>query len=166
MKKTYFLLNFVWIRKKMSGQSFLPAIKKLKLKRKMNQQRGQAGFPATPLQDSPISVIFVDNTKGGRLAKMFREEETRLGNMTGYNIRVAEMAGMALSRLLASTNPWGAEKTAQYATRVMKASRIARRGTYCMRAVAEFARWMEGKLERIEQKTATNGNTGRWSILR
>ena len=28
--------------------------------------------------------------------------------VTGYNIRVAEMAGMALSRLLPSTNPWGA----------------------------------------------------------
>ena len=40
-----------------------------KLKRKMNQQRGMAGFPAarkdrvtTPLQDSPISVIFINNT--------------------------------------------------------------------------------------------------------
>ena len=28
--------------------------------------------------------------------------------MTGYNVRVAETAGMALSRLLPSTNPWGA----------------------------------------------------------
>jgi hypothetical protein len=32
-------------------------------------------------------------------------KEKRLGSMTGYNIRVAEMAGMALSRLLPSTNP-------------------------------------------------------------
>ena len=42
-----------------------------KLKRKMNQQRGKAGIPATRknrvttlLQDSPISVLFIDNTKG------------------------------------------------------------------------------------------------------
>ena len=27
--------------------------------------------------------------------------------MTGYNIRIAEMTGMPLSRLLPSTNPWG-----------------------------------------------------------
>ena len=81
----------------------------------MNQQRGMSGIPATrksmsttPLQDSIISVLFIDNTKGGVLDKMFREEEKRLGNMTGYKIRVAEMAGMALSRLLPSTNPWGA----------------------------------------------------------
>ena len=52
-------------------------------------------------------MIFIDSTKGGRLAKIFKEEERRLGSMTGYNIRVAEMAGMALSRLLPSTNPWG-----------------------------------------------------------
>ena len=49
----------------------------------------------TQLQDSPISVLFIDNTKGGRLAKVFREEERSLGNMTGYNFRVAEVAGMA-----------------------------------------------------------------------
>ena len=84
------------------------------MKRKMNKLKGKAGFPAsrkerasTPLEDSPISVLFVDSTKGGVMAKRFREEEKRLGQMTGYNIRVAEMAGMPLSRLLPSTNPWG-----------------------------------------------------------
>ena len=84
------------------------------MKRTMNQMRGKAGFPAnrkrdtaTPLMDSPISVLFVDSSKGGLLAKKFKEEERRLGRMTGYNIRIAEMAGMPLSRLLPSTNPWG-----------------------------------------------------------
>ena len=52
--------------------------------------------------------MFVDNTRRGLLAKKFREEEKRLGRMTGYNVRVAETAGMALSILLPSTNPWGA----------------------------------------------------------
>ena len=59
----------------------------------------------------------MDNTKGGRLAKVFKEEERRLGNMTGYNIRVAEMAGMAgmaLSRLLPRANPWGTRDCGRY----------------------------------------------------
>ena len=63
-----------------------------KLKRKINQQRCKAGIPAirknrvtTPLQDSPISVLFIDNTKGGKLAKIFREEEQRLGNRDEWN---------------------------------------------------------------------------------
>ena len=60
-----------------------------------------------PLDDSPISVMFVDSTKGGWMAKRFKEEEKRLGRMTGYNIRITEMSGMPLSRLLPSTNPWG-----------------------------------------------------------
>ena len=89
---------------------------RMKLKRKMNQQRGKAEFPAArkekrlkPLQDSIISFFFVDNTKGGKLSKIFKEEERRLWNMTGSNVRIAETTGMALSRLLRSTNPWGAE---------------------------------------------------------
>ena len=67
-----------------------------KMKRKMNQMKGKAGFPAikkkdtaVPLMDSPISVLFVDSSKGGLLAKKFKEEERRLGRMTGYNIRIA-----------------------------------------------------------------------------
>ena len=85
---------------------------KRKCKRKMNQLRGKAGPPASgkanhikPLQDTPVSVVFVDNTKGGKLAKIIKEEEKRLDRVTGYNIRVAEMAWMALSRLLLSTKP-------------------------------------------------------------
>jgi hypothetical protein len=38
---------------------------------------------------------------------MLQEIEKRLGGMTSYRVRVAESAGMALSRLLPSTNPWG-----------------------------------------------------------
>ena len=62
---------------------------KRKCKRKMNQLRGKAGFPASrkadnikPLQDTPVSVVFVDNTKGGKLAKILKEEEKRLGRVT------------------------------------------------------------------------------------
>ena len=86
---------------------------KRKMKRKVNKLKGKAGFPAQrkkadrTLMERPISVLFVDNTKGGLLAKKFREEEKRLGLMTGYNVRVAETAGMPLSRILPSTNPWG-----------------------------------------------------------
>ena len=44
---------------------------KRKMKRRINKLKGKAGFPAqrkkadTALLDSPISVMFVDNTKGG-----------------------------------------------------------------------------------------------------
>ena len=131
---------------------------KRKCKRKMNQLRGKAGFPASrkadnikPLQDTPVSVVFVDNTKGGKLANILKEEENRLGRVTGYNIRVAEMAGRALSRLLPSTNPWGQEtvagRTAQCVTRGMKRTRIARKGIFCMIADTDCARWMERMLE-------------------
>ena len=61
---------------------------------KESSRRKEIGSPRKGVKGkkSPISVIFIDNTRGGRLAKVFREEERRLGNVTGYNIRVAEMA--------------------------------------------------------------------------
>ena len=60
------------------------------------------------MQTKPsISVLFVDNTKYGILAKMKEKEEKRLGGMPAYRVRIAESAGIALSRLLPSTNPWG-----------------------------------------------------------
>jgi hypothetical protein len=59
------------------------------------------------MMEPPISVIFIDNTKNGTLAKMLQETEKRPGRMTSYRVRVAESVGMALSRQLPSTNPWG-----------------------------------------------------------
>ena len=59
------------------------------------------------MQEAPISVLFVDNTAGGVLAKRLQAVEKRLGGITSYRVRITEQAGMALSRLLPSTNPWG-----------------------------------------------------------
>ena len=53
------------------------------------QTLGKAGEPAKKksneekvLMEPPISVIFVDNTMNGILAKMLQETEKRLGRMT------------------------------------------------------------------------------------
>ena len=80
----------------------------------MNKDMGKAGIPASRkcradkmMMEPPVSVLFVDNTRAGMLAKMLQKEEKRLGGITSYRVRIAESAGMALSRLLPSTNPWG-----------------------------------------------------------
>jgi hypothetical protein len=69
---------------------------KRKSKRKMNREMGKAGILAKKksneervMMEPPISVIFVDNTKNGTLAKMLQETEKRLGGMTSYMVRVA-----------------------------------------------------------------------------
>ena len=56
-----------------------------------------------------ISVLFVDQTKGGILAKRLQEAEDRLAILTGYRIRVTESCGTQLSRILPNTNPWNGE---------------------------------------------------------
>ena len=52
------------------------------------------------------SVMFVENTVGGILAKRLREKEERISKMTGYKIRIVEKGGQQLRRTLPNTNPW------------------------------------------------------------
>ena len=61
---------------------------KRKSRRKMNKEMGKAGVPAKRksneekvMMEPPISVLFVDNTKNGTLARMLQETEKRLGGM-------------------------------------------------------------------------------------
>ena len=53
------------------------------------------------------SVLFVDNTANGELARRLTAAEEKLGEDTKYRVRIAESAGDALGVLLPSTNPWG-----------------------------------------------------------
>ena len=73
--------------------------KKRKEKQKLRRKLGEMEIPVHggwKRQTGPLpptrSVIFLDNTAGGLLAKRFQE---------------AESAGTPLSMLLPSTNPWG-----------------------------------------------------------
>jgi hypothetical protein len=86
-----------------------------KEKRKVNRQLGRAGIKK--LDNNPamrkgkqiptISVLFVEQTPGGALAKSLQKAEVELGMKTGYRVRIVENAGSALKMLLPSTNPWG-----------------------------------------------------------
>ena len=52
------------------------------------------------------SVLFIDQTRGGELARRLRAVEPRLQQMTGYRIKIVEMGGSKLKHLLPNTNPW------------------------------------------------------------
>ena len=88
---------------------------KKKERRRINRQMGRAGVK--PNQKNPagrnmkniptISVLFVEQTPGGALAKRIQEAETDIGRKTGYRIRIVENAGSQLKRIFSSTNPWG-----------------------------------------------------------
>ena len=54
-----------------------------------------------------ISVMFVEQTVGGVLAKRLKEVEDRLAAITGYRVRITETSGSQLCRILPNTNPWG-----------------------------------------------------------
>ena len=56
-----------------------------------------------------IGVMFVDQTPEGGLAKKLQAVEDRLAQASGYRIRMVELSGTQLSRLLPNTNPWAGQ---------------------------------------------------------
>ena len=56
------------------------------------------------------TVLFVEQTKNGKLAKMFREQETRLAELTGFKVKITEMNGTAVKNILHDPNPWALAK--------------------------------------------------------
>jgi hypothetical protein len=84
---------------------------KIKLRKKlgsMNVPKGRKVIrgrgPLAPIR----SVMFIDNTGGGELARRLQEAKTELGKATGYRVRIVESAGSPLGMLLPRTSPWGA----------------------------------------------------------
>ena len=55
------------------------------------------------------TVLFIEQTKDGKLAKLVREVVTRLESMMGFRIKVVERAGTCLKNILPNTNPWAGE---------------------------------------------------------
>ena len=66
--------------------------------------------PNTKAMPSPepktVTVLFVDQTVGGVLAKRLQMAEDRLAKVTGYRVRITETSGSQLRRVLQNTNPW------------------------------------------------------------
>ena len=51
----------------------------------------------------------MDQTPGGLLAKRLQEVEDRLAKASGYRLRMVELSGTPLQRLLPNTNPWAGQ---------------------------------------------------------
>ena len=76
---------------------------KQKVKPKPKSKTGKQATPPT------IGVMFIDQTPGGMLAKKLQEVEDRLAGASGYRIRMVELSGTQLQRLLPNTNPWSGQ---------------------------------------------------------
>jgi hypothetical protein len=69
---------------------------------------GRKSFQKMKKKPDPptLTVLFVDQTPGGVLAKRLQRVEDNLAKITGYRVRVTETAGTQLCRVLPNTNPW------------------------------------------------------------
>ena len=76
----------------------------------MRPTGGKKAITKKQEQVPTLSVLFVEQTKGGALAKQLQQAELDLGMKTGFKVRVVENAGTALKRIFSSTNPWGSRE--------------------------------------------------------
>ena len=74
--------------------------------KKDEKEKNKLGAEDRKEEVRTTSVMFVEKTVGGELAKRLREKEERIGKMTGYKLRIVEMGGHQLKRALPNTNPW------------------------------------------------------------
>ena len=72
----------------------------------MHRQIQQSGLSTAPTDAKTRSVLFVEQTKDGVLAKKLREVVARLEGILGFRIKIVERAGTSLKNLLPNTNPW------------------------------------------------------------
>ena len=55
---------------------------------------------------TPTTVLFVEQTKGGELARRMRQAEEQLSRMTGWKVKIVEKSGKTLKQILVKSNPW------------------------------------------------------------
>ena len=60
------------------------------------------------------SVLFVEQSKGGLLAKELRATVKRLSPMMGFTLKVVENAGRSLGAIFSNKNPWGGQRCGRY----------------------------------------------------
>ena len=63
------------------------------------------GIGVMMMNQRTVTVMFVDQTVGGMLAKRLQKAEDAIAEMVGYRVRMVETSGTQLCRLLPNTNP-------------------------------------------------------------
>ena len=73
-------------------------------KAKLNRKTPQIGREQAPPRTR--TVLFVEQTNNGKLAKDIRSVLTRIEHILGFRIKVVERTGTSVRNLLPNTNPW------------------------------------------------------------
>ena len=94
-----------WFKKRNNGrQEEAKSMHRVLHKQPRKQLQSSLSTTCKPLKTR--SVLFVEQTKDGRLAKDIREGLLRLEGILGFRIKVVEKAGAPLKRIFPNTNPW------------------------------------------------------------
>ena len=130
-------------------------------KSKPRTTRTQRGKKLSRKMPPTVSVMFVEQTPGGQLAKLLQAAEDEMAAKTGYRIRVTEMSGSKLCHVMPNTNPWSGmmcgRPCAIHVDRVGKLWRIAREEesstSQAVRTARRSTLWYIGKKQRKRRLT-------------
>ena len=94
-----------WFRKQKSADQDLD--KEEEEERCLNKYLKDGNYQEDGNRNIPTrTVLFVENTRGGELAKRLRSVEKRTENMMGFKTKIVEGVGSKLKNLLPNSNPW------------------------------------------------------------
>ena len=63
-----------------------------------------------PRKEKITTILFIEQTRGGKYAAMLREKEDYLASMTGQRVKIVEKAGSTLKSLLIKADPFAGGK--------------------------------------------------------
>ena len=81
--------------------SQIPPVGQVAQARHLDQKTASSNQPT-----QSTTVLFVEQTKGGELARRMRQAEEKLSRMTGWKIKIVEKSGRTLKQILVKSNPW------------------------------------------------------------
>ena len=76
----------------------------------MLTEEGKMGPKRKKIQDKNLetrSIMFVEHTREGEMAKNLREQLGRMENMRGFRMKIVERTGTKIKDMFSLTNIWG-----------------------------------------------------------
>ena len=100
-----------WFGKKKKDVGLIPekAQTQPRARKKQKTLKSKSNPPQQKAKVKTRTVIFVEQTRNGQLAKDIRQVLTGMENILGFRTKVVERTGTSMKQAFSNTNPWSGE---------------------------------------------------------
>ena len=93
-------------REEIQSPARTPVTGRTRVHQKVGQDQGKDKVNKKKTTIRTTTVLFVEQTPGGELARRLRQLEQRLSEVTGWRVKIVERGGTTIKQVLPNTNPW------------------------------------------------------------